>query len=62
MEQRLEIRQQLRQVRRELDEEIEALGTRIKIINIMLVPLLVTIVALFVAWRRRRQQHGVNKP
>src|SRR6056297_2073898 len=62
MEQRLEIRQQLRQVRRELDEEIEALGTRIKIINIMLVPLLVTIVALVVAWRRRRQQHGAVKP
>lgn len=62
MEQRLEIRQQLRQVRRQLDEEIEALGTRIKIINIMLVPLLVTIVALFVAWRRRRQQHGADKP
>jgi len=62
MEQRLEIRQQLRQVRRELDKEIEALGTRVKIINIMLVPLLVTIVALFVAWRRRRQQHGASKP
>ena len=61
MEQRLEIRRQLRQVRRELDEEIEALGTRIKIINIMLVPLLVTMVALFVAWRRRRQQHGGSK-
>jgi len=61
MAQRLEIRRQLRQVRRELDQEIEALGTRIKIINIMLVPLLVTIVALFVAWRRRRQQHGANK-
>mgnify|MGYP005840770395 CR=1 FL=1 len=61
MAQRLEIRQQLRQVRRALDEEIEALGTRIKIINIMLVPLLVTIVALFVAWRRRRQQHGADK-
>ena len=61
MEQRLEIRQQLRQVRRELDEEIEALGTRIKIINIVLVPLLVTAIALFVAWRRRRQQHGANR-
>jgi len=58
MEQRLEIRRQLRQVRRELDEEIEALGTRIKIINIALVPLLVTLFALFVAWRRRKQQHG----
>lgn len=61
MDQRLEIRRQLRQVRRELDEEIEALGTRIKIINIVLVPLLVTIIALLVAWRRRRQQHGANK-
>jgi len=61
MEQRLEIRRQLRQVRRELDEEIEALGTRIKIINIVLVPLLVTAIALFVAWRRRRQQHGANR-
>lgn len=62
MEQRLEIRRQLRQVRRELDEEIEDLGTRVKIINIVLVPLLVTAIALFVAWRRRRQQHGANKP
>jgi len=61
MEQRLEIRRELRQVRRELDEEIEALGTRIKIINIVLVPLLVTAIALFVAWRRRRLQHGANK-
>ena len=61
MEQRLEIRRQLRQVRRELDEEIEALGTRIKIINIVLVPLLVTAFALFVGWRRRRQQHGAKK-
>lgn len=60
MEQRLEIRRQLRQVRRELDEEIEALGTRVKIINIVLVPLLVTAIALFVAWRRRRRQSGAN--
>ncbi|MGK7296079.1 MAG: Gldg family protein [Candidatus Wenzhouxiangella sp. M2_3B_020] len=58
MEQRLEIRQRLRQVRRELDEEIEALGARVKFINIALVPLLVTAVALFVAWRRRKSQHG----
>jgi len=58
MEQRLEIRRQLRQVRRELDEDIEALGTRVKIINIALMPLLVTIFALVVAWRRRKAQHG----
>lgn len=60
MQQRLEIRQQLRQVRRELDQDIEALGARIKLINIALVPLLVTIIALVVAWRRRKAQHGVK--
>ncbi|WP_376690825.1 Gldg family protein [Wenzhouxiangella sp. EGI_FJ10409] len=55
MDQRLEIRRQLRQVRRELDEEIEALGTRIKVANIALMPLLVTLFALAMAWRKRRQ-------
>ncbi|RFF31988.1 GldG family protein [Wenzhouxiangella sediminis] len=54
MDKRLEIRRQLRQVRRELDEEIEALGTRIKIVNIALMPVLVTLFALAMAWRRRR--------
>lgn len=53
MARRLEIRQQLRQVRRDLDRDIEALGTRVKIINIALMPLLVTVFALFLAWRRR---------
>ncbi len=51
---RLEIRQQLRQVRRDLDRDIEALGTRIKIFNIVLMPLLLTAFALYMAWRRRR--------
>lgn len=61
-ERRLEIRKELRQVRRQLDEEIEALGTRVKMINIGLMPVLVTAFALFVAWRRRqlsrRTAHG----
>lgn len=57
MEQRLDIRRELRQVRRELDRDIEALGGWVKIINIALMPLLVTLVALVVAWRRRRAQH-----
>lgn len=56
MDQRLEIRRQLRQVRRELDEDIEALGTRIKIVNIALMPALITLLALGMAWRRRRAQ------
>jgi ABC-type uncharacterized transport system involved in gliding motility auxiliary subunit len=58
MDKRLEIRRQLRQVRRELDEEIEALGTRIKIVNIVLMPALVTLFALGMAWRRGRQRRA----
>lgn len=54
MEQRIEIRRQLRQVRRELDRDIEALGTRVKLLNIALMPVLVTVFALLIAWRRRR--------
>ncbi|MFP4277357.1 MAG: Gldg family protein [Wenzhouxiangella sp.] len=64
MTRRLEIRQQLRQVRRDLDREIEALGTRVKVINIALMPLLVTVFALILAWRRRlafqRSRTGVQ--
>ena len=54
MNQRIEIRQQLRQVRRDLDRDIEALGTRIKIVNIALMPGLVILFALAMAWKRRR--------
>jgi len=52
--QRVELRQQLRQVRRDLDADIEALGNRVKVINIALMPVLVTLFALGLAWRRRR--------
>ncbi len=55
MNQRIEIRQQLRQVRRDLDRDIEALGTRIKVVNIALMPALVILLALAMAWRRRRE-------
>lgn len=55
MAQRLDIRQQLRQVRRDLDRDIEALGTRIKVINIALMPVLVTLFALWMGWQRRQR-------
>ncbi len=58
VERKLEIRKELRQVRRQLDAEIEALGTRLKFVNILLVPLLITAVALVFAWRRRRGGGG----
>ncbi|MDR3385668.1 MAG: Gldg family protein [Rudaea sp.] len=56
MQTKVDIRKQLRQVRRSLDERIEALGARLKFINIGLVPLLITIAALaFAMWKRRRR-------
>ena len=51
---RADIRKQLRQVRRGLDEQLEALGTRIKLIDIGLIPLLVTVAALVFAWWKRQ--------
>lgn len=54
MAQRLEIRQQLRQVRRELDQDIEALGRRVQAVNIAAMPLLVTALAILIWIRRRR--------
>lgn len=56
MQKKVDIHKQLRQVRRSLDERIEALGTRLKFINIGLMPLLITIAALaFAMWKRRRR-------
>jgi ABC-type uncharacterized transport system involved in gliding motility auxiliary subunit len=56
-EQRLQIRQQLREVQHDLDRSIENLGTRIKLVNIFLVPLLFLLGAgsvYFLRSRRRR--------
>ncbi len=54
-EERLRIRQELRQVQRSLDQNIENLGTLLKVINIALVPLLIFLVSivLLVTGRRR---------
>ena len=54
-DEKLRIRKELREVRHGLDQEIERLGTLLKVINIALVPLLLTIAALAAfMWRRRR--------
>ncbi|MGH8172948.1 MAG: Gldg family protein [Rhodanobacteraceae bacterium] len=61
LKRKLEIRKELRQVRRQLDAEIEALGARLKLVNIVLMPLLVTFAALGFAWwrnQRRRTAQG----
>ena len=52
---KVRIRKELRSVRRELDADIEALGSTLKFVNIALMPLLLTLGAAgFVWWRRRR--------
>ncbi|MGA9340980.1 MAG: Gldg family protein [Rhodanobacteraceae bacterium] len=59
LKRKVEIRKQLRQVRRQLDAEIESLGARLKFLNIVLMPLLVTLFALaFAWWRNRRRRIG----
>lgn len=55
-EDKLRIRKELRQVRRQLDADIESLGGKLKLINIGLVPLLLTIGALGLLWWRRRER------
>ena len=56
MERRLEIRRELRQVQHDLKRDIDRLGTRLKWINIALVPVAVLVFALLYSVRRRRLQ------
>ena len=53
-QQKLRIRKELRAVRAGLDEDIKDLGTTLKVINIILVPVLFAGIALLLAWWRRR--------
>lgn len=54
-QERVRIRKELRDVRRSLDVEIEQLGTVLKILNIALVPALIAIGAIMLAFTRRRR-------
>jgi ABC-type uncharacterized transport system involved in gliding motility auxiliary subunit len=56
MERRLEIRRELRQVQHDLRRDIDRLDTRIKVINIVLLPAVVMLVALVYSIRRRQRQ------
>lgn len=59
-ERQLEIRGELRQVRRQLDADIESLGAWLKFLNVWLLPVLLTLaVAGVVFWRRRRARRAV---
>ncbi len=52
---KLKIRRELRDVQHNLEKDIEQLGTALKVFNIGFVPLLISVIALVVALRRR---HG----
>lgn len=57
LKRKLQIRGELRDLQRRLDADIQTLGARLKFIDILLMPILVTIVALALAlWRARRRR------
>jgi ABC-type uncharacterized transport system involved in gliding motility auxiliary subunit len=56
MDRKIEIRRDLRQVQHDLQRDIGDLGTRLKLFNIVLVPLVVMAFALIYGLRRRQRQ------
>ncbi|MGN6481709.1 GldG family protein [Luteibacter sp.] len=55
LQRKLAIGKELRDVQHQLNAEIDALGLRLKFINIVLVPALVAILGLLFGWRRTRR-------
>jgi ABC-type uncharacterized transport system involved in gliding motility auxiliary subunit len=55
-QEKLRVRKELRGVRRSLDEQIERLGTTLKVINVAAMPVLVSIATLVALWARRRRR------
>jgi ABC-type uncharacterized transport system involved in gliding motility auxiliary subunit len=56
LKRKVEIRKQLREVRRQLDADIDALGGWLKFINIALMPVLLTLGTLgFLGWKHRQK-------
>lgn len=55
LQRQLSINKELRDVQHQFNAEIDALGLRLKFINIVLVPSLVTLAGLLYGWRRSRR-------
>jgi ABC-type uncharacterized transport system involved in gliding motility auxiliary subunit len=55
LQRQLAINRELRNVQHQLNAEIDALGLRLKFINIVLVPALLTLFGLIYGWRRSRR-------
>jgi ABC-type uncharacterized transport system involved in gliding motility auxiliary subunit len=61
LQRQLAISKELRDVQHQLNAEIDALGTRLKVVNIVMLPALITLVGLMYGWkrtRRNRRQRG----
>lgn len=56
VDRKLQIRRELRQVQHDLQRDINQLGTRLKLLNIGLVPAAVMIFALLYGYRKRKRQ------
>ncbi|HEU4617006.1 MAG TPA: Gldg family protein [Gammaproteobacteria bacterium] len=56
----IEIRRQLRDVQHNLDQSIEALGTRLKVINILVMPIALILFAVLAVYVKRRRAGGVQ--
>jgi ABC-type uncharacterized transport system involved in gliding motility auxiliary subunit len=58
---KLRIRKELRDVRLGLDQDITRLGNRMKLLNIILAPLVFTVIAVLLGlWVRRRHRQGLQ--
>ncbi len=55
-EEKLKIRKALRDVRHQLDRDIRTLGVKLKLYNIVAVPLLLTLFALLFSWKKRQRR------
>jgi len=51
-QEKLATRKSLRDVQHQLNADIDSLGVRLKVINMLVMPLLVVLVAAFIGWRR----------
>jgi ABC-type uncharacterized transport system involved in gliding motility auxiliary subunit len=53
---RLELRKELRRVQRDLDQDIERLGTVLKAVNVALVPVVISVISILLVLVRRRSR------
>lgn len=59
LKRKLALRKQLREVQHQLNAEIDALGVRLKLVNIVLVPLLLMLLGIgYGTWRAHRARRG----